>query len=73
MAIQHTFKTVGGKLKTRLLTRKSAIRENCIQCMQAVREVAFCTSKTCPLWPFRMGQEQGAKDDGEMQDGQSAE
>lgn len=55
MAIKHTFLTVGGNKKTRLLTRKTAIREFCVHCMQSVHEVAFCTSKTCALWPFRMG------------------
>jgi hypothetical protein len=54
---------VGGKLKTRSLTRKRAIREFCVHCMQSPIEVRFCTSKTCALYPFRVGSE-GSADEG---------
>ncbi len=55
MPVQHTFKTVGGKLKTRNLTPLSAIREACIHCCQGVHAVRDCGGETCPLYPFRMG------------------
>lgn len=33
-----------------------AIRKNCIQCIGSIREIPKCTaSKSCPLYPFRMG------------------
>lgn len=33
-----------------------AIRRNCRECCGGVaQEVSLCTSKRCPLWPFRFG------------------
>ena len=57
MAIKHTFTSIGGKKKTKILTRKTAIREFCKHCMQSAHEVSKCTSKHCVLWVFRMGKE----------------
>jgi hypothetical protein len=33
-----------------------AIRETCVECSGGSRaEVARCTARSCPLWPFRFG------------------
>lgn len=40
------------------LTRAKAIRAKCLDCMCNQRaEVRACTTKTCPLWIYRMGYE----------------
>jgi hypothetical protein len=66
MATTHTFYTVGGAIKTRVLTRKTAIREHCIHCMQSRVEPRYCTSKLCPLYPFRLGVEGNADDEEDL-------
>lgn len=53
MAIEHTFRTVGGELKTSTLTPIRAIREHCVECIQSRHE--DCTSPLCALYPFRRG------------------
>jgi len=55
--IKHTFRKNGDcALQTCNLTPIKAIRFQCIECMGfQVLEVAECTSKLCPLFPFRMG------------------
>jgi predicted nucleic acid-binding Zn ribbon protein len=46
----HLFKyRVGGRAKI------SAIRKNCIECSGSIYQVEECTTKTCPLYDFRMG------------------
>lgn len=45
------------KFREKATNRKNAIRAMCVECMGGmVYEVAKCTSKTCPLWQFRMGE-----------------
>lgn len=45
------------KFRNNATNRKNAIRAKCVECMGGmVYEVAKCTSKDCPLWEFRMGE-----------------
>ena len=55
MAIKHTFRTFGGKMKTSTLTPIRAIREHCVECVQSVYAVADCLGEHCALYPFRQG------------------
>jgi len=47
------------KIKRNKVKLLKAIREHCLECCGGVpRSVSACnSSKTCALWPFRMGQE----------------
>lgn len=39
-----------------MATPLSAIKEFCVDCMgDQPRLVKECTTKTCPLWPYRLG------------------
>jgi len=55
MAVKHKIRADGnGKTKIMKLTARRAIIENCKECMGFnASEVRGCTSKLCPLWPFR--------------------
>ena len=51
----HLFKyRVGGRAKM------SVIRKNCIECAGGIYWVDECTTKTCPLYDFRMGKNPNA-------------
>jgi hypothetical protein len=44
------------KLGIGRVSRGDAIRGMCLQCMcGSHREILLCASASCPLWPFRMG------------------
>ncbi len=44
------------KYREQATTPKKAIRSHCIECMGGlIAEVNRCTSRTCSLYPFRMG------------------
>lgn len=52
------YEAVCERFKGAVTNRKSAIRAMCVTCMGgAVYEVARCTSSTCPLFPYRMGED----------------
>lgn len=43
-------------MPTAKLSRKTAIKEKCLDCSSGIRaEVRRCPATGCPLWPFRMG------------------
>lgn len=51
------YEAVITRFKEGATNRKGAIRAHCVECMGgAVYEVARCTSTTCSLHPFRMGE-----------------
>jgi hypothetical protein len=56
MKVIHTYRTGNDKIETRKLTRSAAIKLFCQECMgwQALL-VKDCPSKTCVLFPYRMG------------------
>ena len=55
MAIKHRIRKAKGGMKDVSLTARKAIREHCKECMGfQIREVRYCTSKNCALFPFRM-------------------
>jgi hypothetical protein len=55
MAVRHRIRADGnGKTKVMSLTARRAIIEHCKECMGFnSHEVRRCTSKLCPLYPFR--------------------
>lgn len=55
MAVKHRIRVGGnGETKVVILTARQAIIEYCKECMGFDRiEVRHCTSKLCPLYPFR--------------------
>jgi len=55
MAVRHKIRIdKHGKTKTVTLTARKAIIEHCKECMGFdYAEVRCCTSKLCPLYPFR--------------------
>jgi len=55
MAVQHRIRADGdGTTKIMKLTARRAIIENCKECVGwDFSEVRSCTSRRCPLWPFR--------------------
>ena len=55
MSVRHEIRADGnGKTKVVTLTARRAIIENCKECMGFnFAEVRRCTSKLCPLYPFR--------------------
>ncbi|MHB8763133.1 MAG: hypothetical protein ACYDA8_02140 [Deferrisomatales bacterium] len=55
MAVEHTFRTVGGQLKTAMLTPIKAIREQCVACVNSPYAVVDCRGDLCSLFPFRLG------------------
>ena len=57
MAIRHTYRSIGGKMKTATLTPIRAIREHCGECVQSLlaREIEDCLGEICALFPFRLG------------------
>jgi len=44
-------------MKRSRLTRGNAIRAFCYECNSYQQIVRKCTAKDCPLWPFRLGNE----------------
>ena len=56
MAIRHTYRSIGGKMKSSTLTPIKAIREHCVECVQSVYTVAECCGDRCALYPFRLGE-----------------
>jgi len=56
MSVIHTYRTGNNKTKTKKLTRSNAIRLFCQECMGwQAHLVRDCPSKTCVLFPYRMG------------------
>lgn len=56
MAIKHTIRNAEGEKVQVTLTPSKAIRKHCIECMGfQARHVSGCTSKHCPLYPYRLG------------------
>ena len=54
MSILHNIMDKNGNLVWVRLTARIAIRHNCRMCMgYNSHEVKYCTSKNCPLFPFR--------------------
>jgi len=58
MAVAHRIRVNGqGKTEVKELTARKAIIEHCKECMGFnSSEVKRCTSKLCPLYPFRTRQ-----------------
>ena len=45
-------------MKTKIHSRKDAIREKCKDCCCGdLKEIRDCHLKVCSLWPYRMGRE----------------
>ena len=53
MAIKHAVRRKSGKLKEVQLTRSSAIKAMCTECLGWETHPKDCESYNCPLWPFR--------------------
>ena len=53
MAVKHTVRRKSGKLKEVQLTRSSAIKAFCTECLGWEIHPKDCESYNCPLWPFR--------------------
>ena len=53
MAVKHTVRRKSGKLKEVQLTRSSAIKAMCTECLGWETHPKECESYNCPLWPFR--------------------
>ena len=53
MAIKHTVRRKSGKLKEVQLTRSTAIKAFCTECLGWEIHPKDCESYNCPLWPFR--------------------
>jgi hypothetical protein len=69
MSIQHTYK-VCDEESTEVLTKAKAIRKHCLDCCSGYQgEVAKCTCPTCPLFPFRFGNEKGLERMEHLQEG----
>jgi len=63
--IEHTIRKKEGGTKTVILSALKAIRLNCLECAcWSAYEVKHCTSKLCPLYPFRLGKAPGHKGKG---------
>ena len=59
MSKKHTFEVKDGE-ETRVLTKAKAIRFKCLSCCGfQPSEVTKCFCVTCPLFPFRFGNEKG--------------
>jgi len=59
MSVEHTFISKDG-LETKIITKAKAIRAKCLDCCsQQQAEVSKCMVNTCPLFPFRFGNEKG--------------
>jgi hypothetical protein len=56
MSVKHTIRSPKGGTVEVNLTRASAVKTNCQECMGWERGgPALCTSHLCPLFPFRPG------------------
>lgn len=51
--VKHTIRSPDGGTKQVTLTRKTAIFAACTECMGFETHPKECTSKTCPLYPYR--------------------
>ena len=61
MSVKHTIQTEDGA-KDVSLTPMLAIKHYCRNCMgYVIAEVERCTSKSCPLYPFRTGDAHSGK------------
>lgn len=61
MPVEHTFE-IAGKMYTEVLSRGKAIKRHCKGCCAGSwDEVKECHLTTCPLYPFRLGKDPGAK------------
>lgn len=52
-SVYHTVRTADGRYRELRLTRKVAMAAFCSECMGFEENPADCTSKLCPLYPFR--------------------
>ena len=50
---QHTVRCADGRLLSLRLTRKLAMAACCTECMGFESGPQDCTSKLCPMWPYR--------------------
>ena len=56
MAVVHEIRTKDGGLEQVVLTPLRAIRRHCLECCGWQWSlVRTCTSKNCPVFPYRMG------------------
>ena len=53
MAIKHKVRKKNGGLKEVSLTRSTAIKAFCTECLGWQIHPKECESYNCPLWPFR--------------------
>ena len=53
MALKHKVRRRNGKLKEVQLTRSTAIKTFCTECLGWEIHPRECESYNCPLWPFR--------------------
>jgi len=53
MAVKHKVRRRNGKLKEVQLTRSTAIKTFCTECLGWEIHPRECESYNCPLWPFR--------------------
>ena len=51
--VLHTVRTADGRYTKLKLTRKLAMAAWCTECMGFEENPADCTSKNCPIYPFR--------------------
>lgn len=59
MSIEHTYRICEEEF-TKIITKAKAIRAKCLDCSSGYQgEVYKCTVPTCPLFPFRFGNEKG--------------
>ena len=60
----HTVRTQDGGTRTMKMARTLAVRAMCTECMGWDSHPKDCTSKLCPLYPFRGRTQATAKGDG---------
>lgn len=64
MSVKHTYRDFDGNMITKTLTPVKAIRAFCLECLgNSPMEVAKCSHKVCPVYPFRFGKDPGRKMD----------
>jgi hypothetical protein len=65
MSVKHAIRTKDGGEKTVQLTVLKAIRAHCLECVGwSPSDVEYCTSKLCPLFPYRCGKDPSRKGKG---------
>ncbi len=55
LRVVHNHDNLDHSYRNRIRSKATSVRSYCVMCAQSAKGARMCASVTCPLWPFRMG------------------